>query len=208
VKLIFLNGPPRSGKDSAAFAICKTLERWGLPCEHDKLSAPIKRAFAGLVDAPMQTPFNVYYYEAHKEEPIPMLSHKSYRKWQIEFAECFIRPLYGETTFSKLLEGRCKNGPLDMDSIIVVSDCGFQEEVDYLCASPVFTEALLIRCLREKCTFDGDSREYISPNPEDKHVVFRVAYNDGSLADWEHKVTSYVGKWLGHPVGRTLESAK
>lgn len=159
MKLILLNGPPRSGKDEAA-KILKSYLVINTRVYHEKFSAPIKRAFASAANARIEN-FNVDYYEEHKEEVIPWLG-VSYRQWQIDFSEKFMKPLYGENIFGRMLLDRLEERKHD-GAICIVSDCGFQIEFETLLAAFDPADILLIRLYREGCSFKGDSREYVDP---------------------------------------------
>lgn len=150
-KFILLNGPPRSGKDTAAKMIIEILRAAGHTAYEDKLSAPIKEAFAGTVQADINE-FVVAGYEASKEQVIPMFG-VSFRQWQIDFSEKFMKPLYGKDIFSKLLLARTTE-----EDFCVVSDCGFQREADYLSGQ---AECYVIQIHRPGTSFDGDSREWV-----------------------------------------------
>lgn len=155
---ILLNGPPRSGKDTAARIIREHLFATGATCTHMKFSAPIKRAFAGMMNAEIDDNFNVEPYESHKEETILSLG-VSYRQWQIDFSEKFMKPTYGKEVFAKLLWNEwitTKPSP----NYVVISDCGFQVEVDAIVRRSRF--ATIFRLYRNGCDFSNDSRGYIT----------------------------------------------
>lgn len=166
-KYILLNGPPRAGKDTAAKMILGMLREVGHTAYEDKLSAPIKQAFAATVDADINE-FVVGGYEEFKERVIPIFG-VSFRQWQIDFSEKFMKPLYGTNIFSKLLLERATG-----EDFCVVSDCGFQKEADYLSQhSPCY----VINIHRQGATFEGDSREWVS----------------ASRAELEFNVKNYAG---------------
>lgn len=182
-KFILLNGPPRSGKDSAAAALCDTYSTM----VHEKFSAPLKYGFAGMMNVGCRE-FVVDDYEARKEEVVPELG-VSFRQWQIDFSEKFMKPLYGNDVFARLLFSRMKN--YEQQSLIVISDCGFQIEVDTLLEHVPIEQTLLIRCVRDGYDFKGDSRGYlVSRGPS------VVCANNGTLDEWYDLIVKSVGDFL------------
>lgn len=190
MNFILFNGPPRSGKDTAAKIVCDHLLKPGkLWPVWEKFSFPNKRAFAGTVHTAMDDEGNVRGYEHRKGEPLPILNGASFRQWQIDYSEKFMKPLYGNDIFGRLLLARCDEE--NVHDIYVVSDCGFQIECDVLRNHNV----LLIRMEREGCTFEGDSREYVAPHPG---WPFLVCFNNGTLDDLRAVLTTEVDAWLSH----------
>lgn len=185
-KFILLNGPPRSGKDTAAGIILNILARADLTAYEDKLSAPIKEAFAAVVGADVNG-FNVVGYENRKEEVLDIFG-VSFRQWQIDFSEKFMKPLYGRDIFGVLLLERAK---LEAHTdYCVVSDCGFEVEAAALAKE----DFIIIQFHRPGCTFEGDSREWVEVPGKTFYVK-----NDGSLAELETALyrTLYIARVIG-----------
>lgn len=169
-KIILLNGPPSSGKDTAAKHIRDNynfaLRREGLAyndrCSLDRMSMPIKRAFAGYMAAPIDADGAVQGYEDRKDQQLPELDGRSYRQWQIDFSEHFIKPLYGSEAFPLLLAARIRRRfERGIANLIVVPDCGFQVEVAVLYTKFNPADILLVRCHRPDFGFQQDSRSYV-----------------------------------------------
>lgn len=162
MKLILLNGPPQSGKDTARLAI-ESGDKVPFTF-HAKFSMPIKRAFAGMMDVPCDQDGIVYQYEVEKDKPIPVLDGilggNSFRQWQINFSEYFMKPLYGEDIFARLLLTELEEQQPDC---VIVSDCGFQVEVDYLCTRLPIEAVYLVQIWRDGTSFTGDSRQWVTP---------------------------------------------
>lgn len=165
-KIILLNGPPSSGKDTAARHIREFVpfmdftDKWTVRL--DRMSMPIKRAFAGTMGLPIDEDGNVQPWESRKEEIIPQFG-VSYRQWQINFSERFMKPLFGEAIFGELLVARIRRRfEKGIANLIVVPDCGFPIEIQTLYnAVRTPEDILLIRCHRHGFTFAGDSRHYV-----------------------------------------------
>ena len=181
-RVILLNGPPRSGKDTAARTFCRSL---GGMFAHDKLSLPIKRAFAGLMNVTVHDDLNVYPYEDMKEQVIPVLG-VSYRQWQIDFAEKLMRPTYGRDVFIRLLMERlAPYRTIRSVTNVIVSDCGIQLEVDLLEKSGF--DVRVIQLHRDGCSYAGDSRGYVTS----KRMT--IIHNDGKVHDLTAEIAAAIG---------------
>lgn len=210
-KIIFLNGPARSGKDTSAEILQQyagsvwqdfgTSEpgsngKYLYHVEHMKFSAPIKRAFAGLVGARMDDRFCVEPFESRKEEPIEALG-VSYRQWQIDFSEHLMKPLYGEAIFGNLAlmeiaaaEKRAEL--LKCELVAIFSDCGFQIEVDTVFFQFPPRDRLLLRLHRPGFDFIGDSRGYVTDCAPQEHDI----QNTGTTLELEAKLLAVVRPFL------------
>jgi hypothetical protein len=165
-KIILLNGPPSSGKDTAAKFVCQHFREnnygngIGLRPLIDRMSMPIKRAFAGTMGLPITEDGIVEPWESRKEEVIHEFG-VSYRQWQIAFSEKFLKG-YREEIFGRLLVARIKRRfEKGIANLIVVPDCGFSIEIDVLYEEFEREDILLVRCHRDGFTFQRDSRSYV-----------------------------------------------
>lgn len=154
MKLMLFNGPPGCGKDTAAkYLYHHYYER----VVFERFSMPNKTAFAAMLKASYNEFYEVEGYEERKDEVIPWLG-VSYRQWQIDFAESFMKPLYGKDIFTKLFIQRLPR--YKEDSIVLVPDLGFQIEVDTL---EVYgfdpKDIAIINTQRAGCDYSRDSRE-------------------------------------------------
>lgn len=195
MNFILFNGPPRSGKDTAAkIAFDYVATKSNLLANWEKFSYPNKRMFATMMQAHLDLWGNVSPYEEKKGEEIPLLG-VSYRQWQIDVSEKFMKPLYGKDIFGRLLLDRCRRAEKEIDGaffpIFIVSDCGFQIEVDTLKDHNV----LLFRMHRDGCTFEGDSRQWVSG---EQYKTWRELqfHNCGTLAEMKIAIEHTVGEWL------------
>lgn len=179
MKLILLNGPPRSGKDHATKLLLEKLDQ---VTHLERFSRPNKEAFAAMMFVPIDNLFRVDVFESNKEEMIPLLG-VSYRQWQIDFSEKFMKPLYGNAIFGKLLFSRLEEVPKmypfeDYGEVVVlVPDCGFQIEVNVVVNELPPEDILLIRLDRDSCSFAGDSRERVEPTNGIRTIDIK---NDGT----------------------------
>lgn len=174
---MLFNGPPGSGKDTAA----KFLYYDDYDIVFERFSRPNKTAFAACVGARCNHFFEVAGYESKKDEVIPWLG-VSYRQWQIDFAEKYMKPLYGKDIFTKLFIQRLKN--YKESSIIVVPDLGFQIEVDTLEAHLDPKDVIIVQSSREGCDYSKDSREDVVSS---KFQLIKLD-NNGTQQEYEEKV--------------------
>ena len=189
MKLILLNGPPRSGKDTAARFIVDEPTLISNPTVFEKFSLPIKHAFAGMMMTGVDDWGNVEGYEADKSSPIPLLGNVSYRAWQIAFAEDFMRHSFGTNIFSKLLLSRLEEYQRNEEGVewlCVISDCGFQAEVDFLTREFPPSDTALFNIERPGTSFAGDSRETVVPS--DPAIFHSILANDSTLDEFRSRV--------------------
>lgn len=184
-KILLFNGPPRSGKDTSALTIERNIPHIGF----DRFAMPLKLAFAAVAGAKVLDKYGtVEPYESTKGEIIPWLG-VSYRQWQIDFSEKFMKPLYGDDIFARLFVQRNKNFD---GSAIVVPDSGFYSEAAPVAKAFGEENTLLVRIHRPGFDFTGDSRSYlysVSPNEVD-------VYNDGTQEEFERKIFNIVNDFI------------
>lgn len=194
-KILFFNGPPRCGKDTAAIY---TMNRFSsLPVmgtrghipeiQFDRFAMPIKRAFAGMTASDIDRFGNVEPYESTKGDVIPWLG-VSYRQWQIDFSEKYLKG-YGQDIFAKLFIQRNEN---TRAKAIVVPDSGFAEEVGPIAEHFGLENIILLRIHRPGFDFTGDSRSYlydVVPNELD-------IQNDEDVATFHGKLHGIVENFL------------
>lgn len=192
MKIILVNGPPGSGKDTA----CRIIRDLTAPLytfHWEKFSLPHKLAFAALMNRSIDAEGNVDYYEEHKSEVIPVFG-VSYRQWQIDFSEKFMKPLYGQDIFSRLLIQRLSHRIDSEGYLTTVSDCGFQAEFNYVAPHFLLSQLCLIRLHRKGTSFTGDSREWVYGG---NHTNGHAIENNGTIEDLRVELKSLLSSWLG-----------
>lgn len=195
MKLILLNGPPRSGKDTLGQGLIEHLTKQGYYAFHEKFSAPLKTSFAGMMKRPMFKDFIVGYWEDRKEHIVPGLG-VSFRKWQQDMSERFMKPCYGQDIFGRLLHQRLiDKGVFDTNekpAVAVITDCGFQVEVDYLLQHLTKADIIVFQIHRAGCTFEGDTRELVTNHKGETIGIV----NNGTIEEGLNLLISEVDRWL------------
>jgi hypothetical protein len=194
-KVVFLNGPPRSGKDTIAeyletfenvihFKFAEILHIYGkafLYDIHDGDHAAVE-----------------YFSEEHKNEIMPIVDI-SYREYLINFSEKYFKPLYGQDIFGRILASKIDNvmkcdADLDVTTICVVSDSGFDYEAKPVVDLIGSDNCKLVNLYRDGCTYEGDSRNYVTP--ESLNVTrHEIVDNNGSLKDLYTVSNNLISQW-------------
>lgn len=155
--ILLFNGPPRCGKDTAAMHLCKVLPH---RLQFYRMSHPIKKAFAAITNTLLDSFGNNLEWESRKDSAITPFG-VTYRQWQIDFSERFMKPLYGEHIFGRLFADHFSSG-WAAERIVLVPDCGFEIERAQLVERFGRLNVRVIAIHRPDCNFEGDSRGYLS----------------------------------------------
>lgn len=183
MKMIVLNGAPRSGKDTM-LNVLRTAQDKGVFGSARLIPFSYKRVLCeGVAKRYGMTPQEVWDLNTNtdtKDLPDERFGGKSVRQALIYESEDVIKKEHGEdgvaiATFKRLQEDY---GDDLNDAILVSPDGGFESEM--VAAQNFFgisrEDIFLIRMLRDGCTFKGDSRGYIN-NPN------LTIDNDGTIRD-------------------------
>ena len=173
-KCIFINGPPGSGKDTAAELLAANHDYLPL-----KFAGALKAGLAGLLGMFDVNEYNKFF-ETHggKESHEPPFTKTTPRQTLIDLSEEFMKPRFGKDIFGQV----AARTAAAMGGNVVFSDCGFAEELLPVVRHFGETNCLLIKLYREGCSFEGDSRRHISPDVLG-NVYRKVIRNDGSIGD-------------------------
>jgi hypothetical protein len=148
MRIVFLNGPPHSGKDTAAEMLAKNF-----PATLRKFAAPLKASAAGMLGE------TVEWIELNKDKTDPRLNGQTVRSFIINISEKLIKPLYGDDFF-----GRCMVGELDKifgeTSFVFITDSGFLGEAVPVVNAFGITKCLKVEVHRRGKDFSNDSRSY------------------------------------------------
>lgn len=148
MKIIFLNGPPHCGKDSAAdrlFEANRSIIRM-------KFADPLKDSACGMLGITREE------FERIKDRPHPALNGETPRKFVIRISEELIKPNYGDQFFGKLAVGRMDKLPPNAE--VYFSDSGFASEAIPVVAAFGISNIVKIEIEREGKDFSNDSRSY------------------------------------------------
>lgn len=152
-RIILLNGPPNSGKDTLG----EILSQRGYGSLHSfkERLITISLFISGVSITDWVQRYN---NRELKETPWERLGGLSQREYLIRVSEEWLKPTFGEDYFGRAAAARIKEeGPFRQD--IIFTDSGFPAEMEPLRA--VSNDIVLVRLHREGCTFAGDSRGYM-----------------------------------------------
>lgn len=191
-KIIFLNGPPRSGKDTLAQAL------W----EENKslLRMPLAQVLKARTHAALgiNKPWN--FYENRKDEHLDQFYGLTPRQAYIWFSEKVMKPKFGNDIFARLWFDRFRTtmssyGHPNLTGIsgVLITDVGFIEEVRYIATLFGRKNCTFVSLWRDGCDFKNDSRSYL--NPHDIALLCARRYeieNNGSIEDLKQKARMLV----------------
>jgi len=156
LKIVLINGAPRSGKDSAGAMMQKELPgRW----EIMKFSAGLKERCHAAYG--MQAAYDAF--EEVKEQKLDCFLGLSPREAYIHFSETWMKPVHGEKVFG-LLMAQQLDYLVDMYPEIkgfVMTDSGFRSESEVMVEKYGADAVTVIRLHRPGYNFEGDSRSLI-----------------------------------------------
>lgn len=179
MRVILLNGPPRSGKDTAGEILA-----WH-GAYVTKFAKQLKEMVHRAFDVTEYTPdfkrlvhAGHERFEATKDQHQSLLRGATPRAAYIQFSEDFMKPLLGEDIFGRFVAKELVGLNYDL---VAVTDSGFKAEAEVLLKK---FDCILIRLHRSGCDFDGDSRSYLSlPGVPSWDIV-----NDGTVEELERKL--------------------
>lgn len=159
MKIVLFNGPPRSGKDTAANMLAQYLN--GIPGV-----TAIRYSFA----RPLKETTHALYGMSHLEYDTfeyskDMISSDFFgltpREAYIKVSEKMIKPVLGNTHWGKVFVNWANQ--LDDDkTVFIISDCGFQEEIEPIKDISGPMNMFMVKMSREGYDFSKDSRSYIN----------------------------------------------
>ena len=200
MKVILFNGPPRSGKDTVATRV------WGdyltntkYEVEYERFSFPLKKGLAGFFDVPYDE-FGNNIMEADKDLP-RLPNRKTYRQAQISFSEDWAKKFFGPNIFGELMVERINTFVAGVESggipLILIPDSGFIEELEPIVGAFGPSAVAVVKMFREGCTYEGDSRSYLSQERLDRMGVHTVRlYNDSTPEDLLNMFYDRMKGWL------------
>lgn len=189
------NGPPRSGKDTAANHAYEHSAGWNQRLRI-KFAQPIDDAISAIFRL---SPDYYHRWQKYRNDPIlkdsePFLdaSGKTAREIMIGFSEVFAKPYLGQGIFAYLAAQQVRKIQRHYNpTLTVVSDCGFQEEFDIFARRTAKDSQIhLITLNRTGCDFSNDSRQYVQPNNwTQSHTVLE---NNSTQAEFEKRIIELI----------------
>lgn len=203
-RVIFLNGPPHSGKDYAG----RLLQRRYV----DKLRArtlsiaePLKEAVHRLCGIDKSTSWIESKHPNYKDEPTDIFFGNKARELYIEMSENFGKPWFGPEFLGHVAVRKIMS-PESACSLWIITDPGFLYETTVIAEAVRATNCLQVRLERHGTSFDGDSRSYWShprirsidvfnpapwptPTVRDELLMYHELFNQTLCAR--------IDKWLG-----------
>ncbi len=194
-KVFLINGPPKSGKDTAARYLAEKFDGRTL-----KFAGPIKRTVTAIYHNNDRRAFDCLDTAEMKDVPQACYFGKSCREAQIGVSEHFLKPFHNDTgIFGKLLTKEI-DAYLNrlFSGAFFISDSGFRPEAEELINKYGAQNTFLLRIFRDGYTYKGDSRGYITL--KDLGVrEFDVQNMDGNLSAFYESLRAIVDNCL-HPV--------
>jgi len=156
IKVLILNAPSRSGKDTLANWIVDNLPNTA----HLKFATFLKNMTHKLYDILGESNL----FEDSKDIPNPSFFGLTPRQAYINLSEKYIKPIHGFEFFGeRLVEEIFKqNRWIDNNlKFFVISDGGFIEEIMPLIKKFGCDNVKVLPLIRSEYTFEGDSRNYV-----------------------------------------------
>lgn len=185
VQIVLFNGPPRSGKDTAAAIALHSIGPRGIPY---RFASPIKNAIHSLFG---MSGFLEENFNDTKDEPCEDFFGMTPRQAYIWLSEEVAKPKFGNNFFSKIAANFIKRNAGNRH-VVVISDCGFQTEIDTLVEEFGAKNIHLVSILRDTSSFQNDSRSYVDHIAERSYVL----NNNGTMKELQEAVKYIMGEIL------------
>jgi hypothetical protein len=182
VTLFLLNGPPRSGKDTAARLLGQLLGEG--TTGHWKLAEQLKvrtHAMYDLRNALTGKPYAADHYETTKDEPSADFRGLTPRAAYIAAHERYWKPVHGPRILGELLVREIERSPFNLPHI-VISDAGDDSQCEPLVEMVGAENTVLVHLSRPSATWNDNRRSFLLPgvrtvaieNPGTDFADFRI----------------------------------
>ena len=168
MKIIIANGPPGSGKDTIIKGLRENLNIGKRPTDTLSYKLTLCQHVGERYGLTAATVWQMNDDRDVKDEPTPIFDGKSVRQALQYESEEVIKKKYGEQGVAKqtIIDLMEKWNGLPHDLVLFCTDGGFNSELD--CVKDMLPihpdDIFIIRMLRNGCSFDGDTREFLN-NP-------------------------------------------
>lgn len=150
-RVVFLNGPPKVGKDYLGQFLTNEFGYQKL-----KMTRPMDLSLQALLGVSDEE-YRIYREEA-KDVPQEEFSGLSFRQVLIDFSEEFCKPRFGDRFFGRRgADFICSESKYRY----VITDSGFPAEAREIVDRVGDTDCLLVRLYADGCDFASDSRGYL-----------------------------------------------
>lgn len=196
---VYLNGPPKSGKDTIANLLAERYEN----VVHVKFAQVLRDAVCGIFDG-----MSPELYDMMKDSPGGVkccteydsgaLDEMTLREFVIRLSEKVLKPNFGKgylgVALAETINAKLAVSEFNDNTVYIVSDLGFPDELTAFRFRMAFTtDSLLIYLHRKGCNFDNDSRNYVTD------VISPVSvHNDGTIEQAVNEVESLIRDMLIH----------
>ncbi len=197
-KVIILNGPPRSGKDTIASEMSEIVYNVST-ASFKKRIIELALFMSGIQRIDWVTRYDelseayAVLLEGHKwmkDVPWDRLGGKSQREYLIWISEEVMKPVHGDDYFGRTLVRDIDSRGLEFDYI--VSDGGFIDELPPLLEDDRL-DVYIVKLYREGCSFAGDSRNYIPREfIEDNNIPCLELYNNKTILGAIGNITDFI----------------
>jgi hypothetical protein len=184
-KLFIFNCPPKAGKDSSA----EVLMQMNPTIQHIEFKSVLFEIALTVSRIPEDEWFDRYNIvnpdgTLKKDEPWDRLNGLSQRQFLIKISEEWVKPTFGDDYFGQAVARDIESYPADF---FIATDGGFDSEVKPVADSIGADNVHVLQWSREGCSYDGDSRNYLSEACGAGSIV-RIEDNNTTLEDHADRI--------------------
>jgi len=184
MKVLLLNGPPNSGKDTIADKLVDLMP----DVVHQRFKTTLYLLTSILFRVPLEETKRLCSDRDLKDHPSREFGMRTPRQAMIYVSERVVKPHFSQDFFGRAAADLLVEGKLN-----VFSDSGFPREAFPLLEKAGQENFTVVRLSRPGCSFENDSRGYL-PDAFCENIVDLC--NDGSIEDIVNKVMETVSEPL------------
>lgn len=204
--VVFLNGPPRCGKDTAGeilrqavpgarvvkFAHALKVATHALMLGLRGELKPMNEQTGEAEGSPesLNAPYNDAYFESEKGKELPEFFGITPRAAYIAVSELLCKPLFGPEFFGTVLLRSMVLSAAESNPVPlwVITDHGFEPEANPIIKAVGRENCTLVRIHREGCDFAKDSRTYVHTDVPNKFDLM----NNGTVEEFAYLLRTTV----------------